>query len=165
MLNRQPIGRRASVSAISWMLASGIFSSWVTEETNSDLIAASAMPARTDRSAKETVSKDGVARRVPELLEAIHSTLFEQALAFRRSRTYRVSDYDEFKALMADRERLGFVEGWWCGDRACEAAIKAETQATITVANTNDDGRVRCAKRLRLRRRAKTSLCRRARTP
>jgi prolyl-tRNA synthetase len=86
---------------------------------------------RTDRSAKETVSKDGVVRRVPELLEAIHAALFEQALAFRRSRTYHVSDYDEFKTLMADRERLGFVEGWWCGDRACEAAIKSETQATI----------------------------------
>jgi prolyl-tRNA synthetase len=32
---------------------------------------------------------------------------------------------------MADRERLGFVEAWWCGDGECEAQIKAETQATI----------------------------------
>ena len=32
---------------------------------------------------------------------------------------------------MADKSALGFVEGWWCGDAACEAAIKAETQATI----------------------------------
>ncbi len=86
---------------------------------------------RTDRSAKETVGKDGVARRVPELLQEIHSTLFDQALAFRQSRTYRATSYDELREIMADRERLGFVEGWWCGDRACEGEIKAETQATI----------------------------------
>lgn len=32
---------------------------------------------------------------------------------------------------MADREHLGFVEAWWCGDAVCEAEIKAKTQATI----------------------------------
>jgi prolyl-tRNA synthetase len=86
---------------------------------------------RTDRTAKETIGKGAVAQRVPELLEEIHQTLFDQALAFRQSRTYRVSSYDEFREVMADRERLGFVEGWWCGERDCEAQIKAETQATI----------------------------------
>ncbi|HEX6796905.1 MAG TPA: proline--tRNA ligase [Ktedonobacterales bacterium] len=86
---------------------------------------------RTDRNAKETVSAQAVARRVPELLDEIHRTLYEQALAFREARTYRPEGYEQFKALMADRERLGFVEGWWCGDAACEARIKAETGATI----------------------------------
>jgi len=86
---------------------------------------------RTDRTAKETVASAAVARRVPLLLEEIHQALHDQALAFRRARTYQVQSYDEFKALMADRERLGFIEGRWCGDAACEAQIKAETQATI----------------------------------
>jgi prolyl-tRNA synthetase len=86
---------------------------------------------RTDRTAKETVSKDAVAQRVPELLAEIHQTLYDQALAFRKSRTYQVGDYDEFRAIMADRARLGFIEAWWCGDSQCEAEIKAETQATI----------------------------------
>jgi prolyl-tRNA synthetase len=86
---------------------------------------------RTDRTKKETVGKDGVARRVPEMLAEIHQALYDAALAFRQSRTYRVSDYAELKAIMADRERLGFVETWWCGDGACEAAIKADTGATI----------------------------------
>ncbi len=86
---------------------------------------------RTDRAAKETVSQDGVARRVQEVLETIHTTLFEQALAFRKSRTYQVSSYDEFREILADRARMGFIEAWWCGDGACEAEIKAETQATI----------------------------------
>ena len=86
---------------------------------------------RTNRAAKETVSKDGVALRVAALLEEIHRTLYEQALAFRKSRTYQVAGYDDFRALMADKARLGFVEAWWCGDAVCEAEIKAETQATI----------------------------------
>ena len=86
---------------------------------------------RTNRAAKETVSKDAVASRVPALLEEIHQTLYDQALAFRKSRTYQVDNYDEFRAIMADKARLGFVEAWWCGDATCEAEVKAETQATI----------------------------------
>ncbi len=86
---------------------------------------------RTDRSAKETVARAGVAARVLALLEEIQRTLYDQALAFRLSRTYTAADYATFKALMADKAKLGFVEGWWCGDAACETAIKAETQATI----------------------------------
>ncbi|MEO7001184.1 MAG: proline--tRNA ligase [Ktedonobacterales bacterium] len=86
---------------------------------------------RTDRTAKEAVAKDGAAQRVRELLEQIQQALYDQALAFRLSRTYQASDYDEFKRLFADRATLGFVEAWWCGDAACEAEIKAETQATI----------------------------------
>ena len=86
---------------------------------------------RTDRTAKETTSKDGVARRVTELLEQIQQALFDQALAFRKSRTYQVSDYAEFQAILADRDRLGFIETWWCGDGACEAQVKEETGATI----------------------------------
>ncbi|MFI5271827.1 MAG: proline--tRNA ligase [Ktedonobacterales bacterium] len=86
---------------------------------------------RTDRTAKETVARQAVALRVPAMLEEIQHTLYEQALAFRESRTYRVESYEQFQQLMADRERLGFVEGWWCGDAACEAQIKADTGATI----------------------------------
>jgi prolyl-tRNA synthetase len=86
---------------------------------------------RTDRTAKQTVTKDGVVQSVRSLLDTIQQTLYDQALAFRRGRTYSVESFEELKALMADRARLGFVEGWWCGDAECEANIKAETQATL----------------------------------
>ncbi len=86
---------------------------------------------RTNRSAKETIAKDSVAQRIPQLLDEVQQALYDQALAFQRSRTYRVSDYEEFKAILADKARMGFIEGWWCGDAECEAQIKAETQATI----------------------------------
>jgi prolyl-tRNA synthetase len=86
---------------------------------------------RTDRSAKEAVAARAVAERVPALLEEIQRALYEQALAFRLSRTYQAADYDQFRVLFADRSKQGFVEAWWCGDAACEAQVKAETQATI----------------------------------
>jgi prolyl-tRNA synthetase len=86
---------------------------------------------RTDRNAKEQIAKDAVTQRVPALLAEIHRALYDQALAFRQNRTYRLTSFDEFAALMADRARLGFVEAWWCGDAACEAEVKAKTQATI----------------------------------
>jgi len=86
---------------------------------------------RTDRTAKEAVAKESVAQRVRALLEEIQQTLYDQALAFRQSRTYSASDYESFKRLFADRATLGFVEAWWCGNAVCEAQIKAETQATI----------------------------------
>jgi prolyl-tRNA synthetase len=65
------------------------------------------------------------------LLEEIQHALYDQALAFRQSRTYRAATLDELARLMADRERLGFVEAWWCGSAQCEAEVKARTQATI----------------------------------
>ncbi|MBF6590266.1 MAG: proline--tRNA ligase [Ktedonobacterales bacterium] len=86
---------------------------------------------RTDRAAKQMISKDAVVQSVRKLLDDIQRMLYDQALAFRQRRTYQATSFDELRALMADRARLGFVEGWWCGDAACEATIKAETQATL----------------------------------
>ena len=89
------------------------------------------MVVRRDTRAKEAVSIDGLHTRVGELLGEIQQGLYDAALKFRESRTYQVSEYGEFQARMADRATLGFVEAWWCGDAACEAQVKTETQATI----------------------------------
>jgi prolyl-tRNA synthetase len=86
---------------------------------------------RTNRAAKEMVSKDGVAVRMRALLDEVQQALYDQALAFRLSRTHEAKTADEFRTLLTDPMGLGFIEGWWCGDAACEAAIKAETGATI----------------------------------
>jgi prolyl-tRNA synthetase len=86
---------------------------------------------RINRADKRTVAGEAAAAQVSALLDEIQQALYDQALAFRQSRTYTAKNYDEFTALLADRERPGFVEAWWCGDAECEAQIKAETQATI----------------------------------
>jgi len=81
--------------------------------------------------AKEMIAQEQVATRAQQLLVEIQQNLYQRALDFRRSRTYRADDFATLERLMADREQLGFVEAWWCGDGDCEAEVKAKTQATI----------------------------------
>ncbi len=81
--------------------------------------------------AKEILPQDQVAERAQQLLVEIQQSLYQRALDFRKSRTYRADDFATLERLMADREHLGFVEAWWCGDGACEAEVKTKTQATI----------------------------------
>ncbi len=81
--------------------------------------------------AKEMISQDQLVTRAQELLAEIQQNLYQRALDFRKSRTYRAEDFAALERLMADRDHLGFVEAWWCGDGACEAEVKTKTQATI----------------------------------
>jgi prolyl-tRNA synthetase len=85
---------------------------------------------RRDNRAKESVARADLVARARLLLDEIQQALYAAAVEFRRNRTYRVANFEEFAARMADRPHLGFIETWWCGDAACEAEIKARTQAT-----------------------------------
>jgi len=85
--------------------------------------------ARRDTREKLQVPLDGLAGRVTGLLEEIQRSLYERALRFREEHTTRAETYDEFKAAMEGRP--GFVVAGWCGSEACEAQIKADTQATL----------------------------------
>ena len=86
--------------------------------------------ARRDTREKAAVPMDGLAgarrraaRRDPG--GALRPRARSSATSTRR----RVTTYEEFKAAMEGRP--GFVIAGWCGSRACEAEIKAETQATL----------------------------------
>ena len=94
-----------------------------------DIEKSSVRIARRDTREKVDVSVDGIADHVRRLLEEVQQSLFDRAVAFRDEHTQRVASYDEFKAAMEGRP--GFVVALWCGSAACEAQIKAETQATI----------------------------------
>jgi len=85
--------------------------------------------ARRDTRQKQSLPMDGLADRVKALLAEIQSSLLAKALAFREEHTTRIRSYDEFKQAMEGRP--GFVVAPWCESGECEAAIKAETQATI----------------------------------
>ncbi len=87
------------------------------------------MLARRDTRAKLPAPMDGLPGTVSTLLDEIQRGLYDRALAFQRDHTSRTASYDEFKQTMEGRP--GFVVSPWCGTAACEADIKAETQATI----------------------------------
>jgi prolyl-tRNA synthetase len=94
-----------------------------------DIEKSAVLVARRDTREKQSVAIDTLASRIPELLAEVQNGLFERARQFRDEHTQRTRSYDEFKQIMEGRP--GFVIAPWCGDAACEAQIKAETQATI----------------------------------
>jgi prolyl-tRNA synthetase len=84
---------------------------------------------RRDTREKRPTPMENLPASVVDLLAAIQKDLFARALRFREDHTTRTSSYEEFKQIMEGRP--GFVIAPWCGTLECEAAIKAETQATI----------------------------------
>jgi prolyl-tRNA synthetase len=87
------------------------------------------MLARRDTREKLSAPREGLAARIVDLLADIQRTLFDRAVRFREEHTTEVATFEEFKQVLEGRP--GFVIAPWCGSAACEAAIKAETQATI----------------------------------
>jgi len=85
--------------------------------------------ARRDTREKLPTPADGLGARAVALLDEIQRSLFQRAVEFRESHTTRAASWPEFVALMEGRP--GFVIAGWCGSDACEAEIKAETQATV----------------------------------
>jgi prolyl-tRNA synthetase len=94
-----------------------------------DIEKSSVLVARRDTREKQSLSMDGLAVRLRQLLDEVQQSLYDRARQFREEHTQRVSSYDEFKQIMEGRP--GFVIAPWCGSADCEAQIKADTQATI----------------------------------
>jgi prolyl-tRNA synthetase len=84
---------------------------------------------RRDNRAKEMVPWVKVPGRVPELLAEVQSSLFRRALVFREANTRNADILADFEEIIADQR--GFVNAHWCGQTACELAIKERTGATI----------------------------------
>ena len=93
-----------------------------------DVEAGAVTLARRDTRAKEQVPLDQLATRVPALLEEVQATLLARARALLRDNTHVVDDYDAFKDLVANNRGFALVR--WCGDEACETAIKEQTKAS-----------------------------------
>jgi prolyl-tRNA synthetase len=94
-----------------------------------DLEKGAVFSARRDTREKASIPMADLHTRVPELLREIQANLLARARAFRESHTSEAATWAEFTAAMEGRP--GFVIASWCGSAECEAAIKAETQATL----------------------------------
>ncbi|MCC7416818.1 MAG: proline--tRNA ligase [Acidobacteria bacterium] len=94
-----------------------------------DIEKGSVMLARRDTREKLAAPMAGLPARIADLLERIQQELLDRATRFRDEHTQRVASYDQFRQAMDGRP--GFVIAPWCGAAACEAQIKADTQATI----------------------------------
>ena len=94
-----------------------------------DVEAGQAVLVRRDTGEKTAVPLDGIADALPALLADIQSSLFQRAKAFLVENTASLTDYDDFMAAVRDGA-TGMIKVPWCGETACEEAIKDETGAT-----------------------------------
>ncbi len=83
---------------------------------------------RRDNGEKIEVAFTDLEQRVAELLPQIQKDMLERARERRDSQTYVAKNMDEFREIFKDKN--GFVKAMWCGDQACEDAIKEELAVT-----------------------------------
>ena len=84
--------------------------------------------ARRDNNTKETVDVKDANPFLVKTLDTIQSSLYNEALAFKKQNTFKSNDYEEFKKII---EKGGFVECGWDGTEDTESKIKKDTNATI----------------------------------
>ncbi len=85
--------------------------------------------ARRDTFEKTSVSKDGIATYLRDLLDQIQNDLFQRALDYRNSHITEVNDFEEFKSVLEGKG--GFLSAHWDGTAETEEKIKELTKATI----------------------------------
>lgn len=85
--------------------------------------------ARRDTREKTSVSLDGIATYISQLLEDIQQQMFNKAKAFQQENIRQANSWDEFEQLLD--EKAGFVSAHWDGTPETEEAIKEKTKATI----------------------------------
>ncbi len=79
---------------------------------------------RRDNGEKITVSLDELETRIPELLNDVQAGLYAKAKANLDEHTYPAYSLEEAKQLQ--QEKGGFIKTMWCGELACELAMKEQ---------------------------------------
>jgi prolyl-tRNA synthetase len=78
------------------------------------------------KAGKSFVPQAGLAAQVEQVLNEIHQSLYDRALAFRQAHTFEPADY----AGLLDAVQDGWAYAWWCERAECEAKIKEDSKAT-----------------------------------
>jgi prolyl-tRNA synthetase len=92
--------------------------------------------ARRDTKEKATISLDGIAIYINNLLAEIQQALFSKAKTYRDGHITNAEKWDEFVKLLD--EKGGFVAAHWDGSIETEEAIKEKTKATIRCVPLNN---------------------------
>jgi prolyl-tRNA synthetase len=85
--------------------------------------------ARRDTKEKKSMSLDGLAENIINLLDDIQKTIYSKARAYRQKHITVANSLDEFVQLLD--EKGGFISAHWDGTPETEENIKELTKATI----------------------------------
>ena len=78
--------------------------------------------ARRDNGEKSTIAIDNIASSVSAILDDIMTGLYNKAKKRRDEMTYVAHNTEELKEITSSKN--GFIKMMWCGDEACEKAVK-----------------------------------------
>lgn len=93
-----------------------------------DMEAGKCVICRRDTREKMEVALEDLQAKAAEILDTMQKEMLERARAHRDSHTYTAANMAEFEKLFA--EKSGFVKAMWCGEQACEDAIKEKLSVT-----------------------------------
>lgn len=93
-----------------------------------DIAAGQAVIARRDTGEKVIVSLNELAAKTGELLSAMQKEMLERARKHRDQHTYTAASMEEL--LDIAEHKPGFIKAMWCGDVACEEALKEKAGVT-----------------------------------
>ena len=85
--------------------------------------------ARRDNLTKTSISNEGLATHIQNLLSEIQESLYNKALEYRNTHITEVNSFEEFKEVLEDKG--GFISAHWDGTAETENKIKELTKATI----------------------------------
>lgn len=93
-----------------------------------DIEAGKCVICRRDTREKIEVSLDQLKETVAGLLVTIQGDMLAKAKRHLEEHTYTATSKEEFEKIFA--EKSGFVKAMWCGEQACEEAIKENMGVT-----------------------------------
>jgi prolyl-tRNA synthetase len=93
--------------------------------------------ARRDLQSKETVSIEGLAQHIDDLLQTIQKDMFEKAKSFRDSHITKADNWEAFMEVLDNK--TGFVSAHWDGTAETEEKIKDLAKATIRCIPLNNE--------------------------
>jgi prolyl-tRNA synthetase len=93
--------------------------------------------ARRDLQSKETVSIEGLAQHIDDLLQTIQKDMFEKAKSFRDSHITKADNWEAFMEVLDNK--AGFVSAHWDGSAETEEKIKDLAKATIRCIPLNNE--------------------------
>ena len=93
-----------------------------------DIEQAQCVVVRRDNREKIIVKLCELPAKLPEILDMVHDSLFKKAKENLDSKTYTATTLEELKDIA--NSKPGFIKAMWCGDEACEAALKEQAGVT-----------------------------------
>ena len=81
---------------------------------------------RRDTREKTFVPMDALETEIERLLRELAQSIYQKALENRDRRTYTCRSLDEIRQALEEKGD-GFVMAMWCGEEACEDAVKEQT--------------------------------------